>query len=49
MYNIKTIRLRISSFVVLLDRDGLPVVSSFDPYFLTLRLSDDSTLTLELS
>jgi len=39
-----------SSFVVLLDRDGLPVVSSFEPYFFMLRLSDDSfILTLELS
>lgn len=39
-----------SSFVELLDRDGLPVVSSFEPYFFTLRLSEDSLiLTLELS
>lgn len=39
-----------SSFVELLDLDGLPVVSSFEPYFFRLRLSDDSLiLTLELS
>lgn len=35
-----------SSLVVLLDREGLPVVSSFEPYFLMFRLSEDS---LELS
>lgn len=33
----KIFYLQINSFVVLLERDGLPVLSS--PYFLTLRFS----------
>lgn len=33
--------LRISSFVVFRDRDGLPVVSSLAPYFFALDLSEE--------